>query len=62
MRAIFLATLLVGAVPMAASAAPADVKASVAATAARSEANLKLDGSRKPAFEVFRKAAREGRP
>jgi predicted methyltransferase len=49
MRAIFLATLLVGAVPMAASAAPADVKASVAATAARSEANVKLDGSRKPA-------------
>ncbi|WP_294122846.1 methyltransferase [Sphingomonas sp.] len=49
MRAIFLAALLVTAVPVAASAAPADVKASVAATAARSEANVKLDESRKPA-------------
>ena len=49
MRAIFLAALLVSAVPVAASAAPADVKSSVAATAARSEANVKLDESRKPA-------------
>lgn len=49
MRSIFMAALLVTAVPMTASAAPADVKASVAATAARSEANVKLDESRKPA-------------
>jgi predicted methyltransferase len=49
MRAMILAALLVSAVPVAASAAPADVRASVAATAARSEANVKLDESRKPA-------------
>ena len=49
MRAIILTALVATAVPMAASAAPADVKASVAATAARSEANVKLDESRKPA-------------
>jgi len=49
MRAMILAALLVSAVPVAASAAPADVKSSVAATAARSEANVKLDESRKPA-------------
>lgn len=49
MRAMILAALLVSAIPVAASAAPADVKASVAATAARSEANVKLDQSRKPA-------------
>jgi len=48
MRAMILATLLVSAVPMAVAAAPADVKSSVAATAARSEANVKLDESRKP--------------
>ena len=49
MRSIILAALLVTVVPVTASAAPADVKASVAATAARSEANVKLDESRKPA-------------
>jgi len=49
MRALFLAALMATAVPVAAWAAPADVKASVAATAARSEANVKLDESRKPA-------------
>ena len=49
MRTFFLAALLVSAVPMAAWAAPADVKASIAATTARSEANIKLDESRKPA-------------
>ena len=48
MRAMILAALLVSAIPAAAYAAPADVKASVAATAARSEANVKLDESRKP--------------
>ena len=46
MRAFILAALMVTAVPVA--AAPADVKASVAATANRSEANVKLDASRKP--------------
>jgi predicted methyltransferase len=49
MRAIILAALLVTAAPAAVWAIPADVKASVAATAARSEANVKLDESRKPA-------------
>src|SRR5262245_30996722 len=49
MRAIFLAALLVSAVPVAVAAAPADVKASIAATASRTEANVKLDESRKPA-------------
>ena len=49
MRALILAALMVSAVPVAASAAPADVKASVAATASRSEENVKLDESRKPA-------------
>ncbi len=49
MRAMILAALMVTAIPMTASAAPADVKASVAATAARTEANVKLDESRKPA-------------
>jgi predicted methyltransferase len=48
MRAMILAALLVSAVPMAVAAAPADVKASVAARASRSEANVKLDESRKP--------------
>ena len=46
MRAFILAALMVTSVPVA--AAPADVKASVAATANRSEANVKLDASRKP--------------
>lgn len=49
MRTLFLAALMVTAVPTIASAAPADVKASVANSAARSEANVKLDESRKPA-------------
>ena len=49
MRTLFLAALMATAIPMTAAAAPADVKASVAATAARSEANVKLDESRKPA-------------
>jgi predicted methyltransferase len=48
MRSLILAGLLAAA-PAAISAAPADVKASVAATASRSEANVKLDESRKPA-------------
>ena len=48
MRAfIFAAMISVTAVP--AAAAPADARASVAATSARSEANVKLDESRKPA-------------
>ena len=48
MRAIILAAMIsVAAAP--AIAAPADVKASVAATAARSEANVALDAGRKPA-------------
>ena len=47
MRAIIFAAMIsVAAMP--AVAAPADVKASVAATAARSEENVKLDASRKP--------------
>ena len=49
MRAIILAALMATAVPAAVSAAPADVKASVAATTSRTEANVKLDESRKPA-------------
>ena len=49
MRAIFLAALITAAVPTAAWAEPADVAASVAATTARTEANVKLDESRKPA-------------
>jgi predicted methyltransferase len=49
MRAMIVAALLVNAVPVAGWAAPADVKASVAATAARSPDNVKLDESRKPA-------------
>jgi predicted methyltransferase len=48
MRALILAAMIsVAAAP--AMAVPADVKASVAATAARSEANVKLDPLRKPA-------------
>jgi len=49
MRRMILAALLSAAVPATAWAAPADVRASVAATAARTEANVKLDESRKPA-------------
>lgn len=49
MRAIFLAGLLAAAVPATAWAEPADVAAAVAATAARTEANVKLDADRKPA-------------
>jgi len=49
MRQLILAVLL-ATVPIAASpAAPADVKASVANTSARSESSIKLDESRKPA-------------
>ena len=49
MRTWFLAALMATAIPMAASAAPADVKASVANTAARNPDSVKLDESRKPA-------------
>jgi predicted methyltransferase len=49
MRSMFLAALMVAAIPAAGWAKPADVQASVAATSARSEANVKLDESRKPA-------------
>jgi predicted methyltransferase len=49
MRALALAALMMTAVPTAAWAEPADVRASVAATTSRTEANVKLDESRKPA-------------
>jgi predicted methyltransferase len=49
MRTIFMAGLLAAMVPAAAWAEPADVSAAVAASAARTEANVKLDESRKPA-------------
>jgi len=49
MRGLILAVLMASAVPAAAWAEPADVATSVAATAARTEANVKLDASRKPA-------------
>lgn len=49
MRAKFLAALIVTAGPVAAWAEPANVRASVATTEARTEANVKLDESRKPA-------------
>ena len=49
MRALFLAALMATAMPVAVVAKPANVAASVAATSARSEANVKLDESRKPA-------------
>lgn len=49
MRAMILAALLVTAVPAVAWAEPADVAAAVAATSSRTEANVKLDESRKPA-------------
>src|SRR4029450_336696 len=46
---VILAALMATAVPAAVSAVPADVKASVAASATRTEDNVKLDESRKPA-------------
>lgn len=49
MRTLMWAMLMATAVPAAVAAAPADVKASVAATATRSPGNVKLDESRKPA-------------
>ena len=49
MRAIILSALLAVSVPAAAWAEPADLAAAVAATASRTEANVKLDESRKPA-------------
>jgi predicted methyltransferase len=49
MRAIILSALLAVSVPAGAWAEPADVSAAVAATASRTEANVKLDESRKPA-------------
>ena len=47
--AIAAASMTITALPMMAHAAPASIKASVAATGARSEANVKLDAGRKPA-------------
>jgi predicted methyltransferase len=49
MRAAILAVLMATACPVSAWAEPADVAAQVAATTARTEANVKLDESRKPA-------------
>ena len=50
MRAYCLALMMAATtLPTTAHAAPANVKASVAATAVRTEANVKLDASRKPA-------------
>lgn len=49
MRVIFLAALMAAAIPAASWAEPANVAASVAATSSRTEANVKLDESRKPA-------------
>jgi len=49
MRALVLAASMMTMVPVAAWAEPANVEASVAATAVRTEANVKLDESRKPA-------------
>ena len=48
MRAIILSALLALAVPASAWAEPADVAAAVAASASRTEANVKLDEGRKP--------------
>jgi predicted methyltransferase len=45
---MILAALMATAVPVAGWAAPANVRASVEASAARTEANVKLDESRKP--------------
>ena len=49
MRGLIVAVLLASAFPAAVYAEPADVATSVAATSARTEANVKLDASRKPA-------------
>ena len=50
MRAYCLALIIAATtLPMTAHAAPASIKASVAATAVRNEANVKLDAGRKPA-------------
>ena len=49
MRAVILALLMATAGPVSAWAEPADVAAQVAAASARTEANVKLDESRKPA-------------
>ncbi len=49
MRTGILAAMMATAVPTVAWAEPADVAASVAATTARTEANVKLDEGRKPA-------------
>jgi predicted methyltransferase len=49
MRTIFMAGMLALAVPAAGLAEPADVSASVASTASRTDANVKLDENRKPA-------------
>ena len=49
MRAIILSALLAVSVPETAWAEPADVAAAVAATASRTETNVKLDDGRKPA-------------
>lgn len=50
MRAYCLALMMAATIlPAGAIAAPVTIKASVAATAARTEANVKLDASRKPA-------------
>ncbi|HEU0311413.1 MAG TPA: methyltransferase [Sphingomicrobium sp.] len=49
MRAIILAALVAATSPATAWAEPADVAAQVAATATRTEANVKLDESRRPA-------------
>lgn len=49
MRSMILAVLLATAASGSTQAAPANVSASVAATTSRTEANVKLDESRKPA-------------
>ena len=50
MRAVWMAVVMAAmSLPAMAFAAPTTIKASVAATAGRSEANVKLDESRKPA-------------
>ena len=49
MRGMIVAILLASAFPAAAYAEPADVATSIAATSARTDANVKLDASRKPA-------------
>ena len=49
MRAMMIAVLMATSLSAAAMAKPADVKSSIAATANRTEANVKLDENRKPA-------------